>query len=118
MPDNKFDKDGDIEDIAPKRVIDSINIGDINDQWEQIELNDEVGIDPAEGGGRGKVVGLDDDKATVELDDGQSVTVDVNSAIKISPSKEDPDDQDESKFQAMSKFDDVVNQKFSNLIDS
>ena len=118
MTDNKFDKAGDIEDLAPKRQVDSIDIGDINDQWEQIELNDKVGIDPAEGGGTGKVVGLSDNEATIDKDDGESVTIDVNSAIKISPSEEDADKQDDSKFQAMSKFDDVLNQKFSNLIDS
>ena len=64
------------------------------------------------------VVGLNDNEATIDRDDGELVTVDVNSAIKILSSNQDANDEDDSKFQAMSKFDDVLNQKFSNLIDS
>lgn len=127
MPDNEYTGDPDVEKLAkvdPRELGEPI---DINDQWEQVEIGDEVDIDPAEGGGQGKITDLNDDEATVEKEDGSSVTVDINSVIRISSNPSEPvsdepapglDDDDDLNYEPLSKFDDVLNQKFNDLIDT
>lgn len=108
---------------------------DINDQWDDVEVGDVVDIDPAEGGGLGKVSDIKDDEVTVQRKDGSEVTIDINSVIKLDPHEgdrgeehaarhggelddsENPDDDDVS-YEATSSFDEMINQQFKGLIDN
>ena len=114
MPDDTID----IEKLA-KHDSEELegDIIDINDQWDNVEVGDDVGIDPVEGGGIGVVTNLDDDEVTVEKEDGTVWTGDVNSVINTKSSDDTSGIEDELSFEPMSGFDDQVNKNFSHLID-
>jgi|LULG01.1.fsa_nt_gb hypothetical protein len=107
----------DIEKLAkhdPDELSDKDGPIDINDQWENVEIGDQVGIDPIEGGGIGTVTKLENDEVTVELEDGTEWTGDVNSVINTGTLE---DEKQEDDFIPMSGFDAAINQQFSDLID-